>query len=209
MTTKTDNAREPSCYGSNPNGQARAENGCDVCMFESCCQEESYIRYNSTPSPPQPKYHLQKVGFTCERTQERHTFNSMTDFIIAFLTVKKERDEAMKREQPVDSSDVVKTIRHALRVACVESDSTTTIEQTYVPAIKALDSIPAMQPCAGMGETAYPPCDWHEDMGPVLWWRAPIEEPPYCGTPLDHCFTEDYYTHFSKLVVPKITAMKG
>lgn len=26
---------------------------------------------------------------------------------------------------------------------------------------------------------------WHEDIGPVLWWRFPIDEPPYIGTPLD------------------------
>lgn len=41
---------------------------------------------------------LQKVGFTCERTQERHTYTYMTDFIMAFLTIKKERDEAKERE---------------------------------------------------------------------------------------------------------------
>lgn len=41
---------------------------------------------------------LQKVGFTCERTQERHTYTDMADFIMAFLTVKKERDEAKERE---------------------------------------------------------------------------------------------------------------
>jgi hypothetical protein len=27
--------------------------------------------------------------------------------------------------------------------------------------------------------------EWHEDMGTVLWWKWPIEEPPYVGTPLD------------------------
>lgn len=27
--------------------------------------------------------------------------------------------------------------------------------------------------------------EWHEDMGPKLWWTFPIEEPPYCGSPLD------------------------
>jgi hypothetical protein len=27
--------------------------------------------------------------------------------------------------------------------------------------------------------------EWHEDDGPVLWWRFPIVEPPYAGTPLD------------------------
>src|SRR5690349_21663512 len=26
---------------------------------------------------------------------------------------------------------------------------------------------------------------YHEDYGPVLWWRFPVQEPPYVGTPLD------------------------
>jgi hypothetical protein len=26
---------------------------------------------------------------------------------------------------------------------------------------------------------------WHEDQGPALFWRAPVSEPPYAGTPLD------------------------
>ena len=28
-------------------------------------------------------------------------------------------------------------------------------------------------------------CDWHEGVGDVLWWRIPISEPPYVGSPLD------------------------
>src|SRR5690625_4173312 len=31
--------------------------------------------------------------------------------------------------------------------------------------------------------------DWHEDDGFVLWWRLPIEEPPYVGNPLCDDFT--------------------
>ena len=27
--------------------------------------------------------------------------------------------------------------------------------------------------------------EYHEDMGNVLWWKFPIEEPPYVGTPND------------------------
>lgn len=30
-----------------------------------------------------------------------------------------------------------------------------------------------------------PLAEWHEDIGPVLWWRFPLEEPPYVGSPLD------------------------
>lgn len=40
---------------------------------------------------------------------------------------------------------------------------------------------------------------YHEDFGNVLWWKVPIQEPPYCGTPLDSDFPNDYYTHWSKL----------
>jgi hypothetical protein len=29
-----------------------------------------------------------------------------------------------------------------------------------------------------------PFCDWHEDQGDVLWWRIPISEAPYCGSPI-------------------------
>ena len=43
--------------------------------------------------------------------------------------------------------------------------------------------------------------DWHEDDGDCLWWKTPIEEPPYCGSPL----CEDwpgYHTHFTRIILP-------
>ncbi|OJG12984.1 hypothetical protein RU94_GL001683 [Enterococcus asini] len=42
---------------------------------------------------------------------------------------------------------------------------------------------------------------WNEDMGDVLWWNFPVEEPPYCGTPLDEHFPK-YKTHFTTVVMP-------
>jgi len=45
--------------------------------------------------------------------------------------------------------------------------------------------------------------EWHEDMGPVLWWRDPIEEPPYVGTPLDTYF-DDSYLWWSPIDIPEI-----
>ena len=42
---------------------------------------------------------------------------------------------------------------------------------------------------------------WHEDIGPVLWWDFPVEEPPYCGTPLDDDFP-NYKTHFTMIDMP-------
>jgi hypothetical protein len=46
--------------------------------------------------------------------------------------------------------------------------------------------------------TLRPEGDYHEDMGPVLWWIWPICEPPYCGQPGDSDWP-DYHTHFSPL----------
>lgn len=43
--------------------------------------------------------------------------------------------------------------------------------------------------------------EWCEDDGDVLWWAAPINEPPYVGSPLCSDWP-DYPTHFTKLAVP-------
>jgi hypothetical protein len=43
---------------------------------------------------------------------------------------------------------------------------------------------------------------WGEDYGDCLWWRFPIEEPPYCGTPLDVEFP-NHVTHFTRFIVPE------
>lgn len=44
--------------------------------------------------------------------------------------------------------------------------------------------------------------DWHEGIGDVLWWRFPINEPPYCGSPLDDDWP-GYHTHFTKIEIPE------
>jgi len=33
--------------------------------------------------------------------------------------------------------------------------------------------------------TPRPLSEWREDMGDVLWWKFPITEPPYVGSPND------------------------
>jgi hypothetical protein len=43
---------------------------------------------------------------------------------------------------------------------------------------------------------------WGEDYGDCLWWSFPIDEPPYCGTPLDYEFP-DHVTHFTRFIVPQ------
>ncbi|WP_052087965.1 hypothetical protein [Paenibacillus wynnii] len=56
-------------------------------------------------------------------------------------------------------------------------------------------------------ETARPIDEWHEDFGDVLWWTFPIEEPPYCGTPLDEDWPE-YHKHWTPIVIPVAPAPK-
>jgi hypothetical protein len=39
---------------------------------------------------------------------------------------------------------------------------------------------------------------WHEDVGPVLWWCFPIDEPPWVGGPNDSDWP-GYHTHWTPL----------
>jgi hypothetical protein len=54
-------------------------------------------------------------------------------------------------------------------------------------------------------EPARPFEEWHEDVGPVLWWTFPVDEPPYVGTPLDTHWPR-YHTHWTPIPVPRAPA---
>jgi len=43
---------------------------------------------------------------------------------------------------------------------------------------------------------ARPLDEWHEDMGAVTWWRFPVEEAAWIGTPLDSDWP-GYHTHWT------------
>jgi hypothetical protein len=65
--------------------------------------------------------------------------------------------------------------------------------------------IPELAEIAGppAQSTARPLLEWHEDRGDVLWWRFPVEEPPYVGSPLDTDWP-GYHTHWTPLpLVPR------
>ena len=55
---------------------------------------------------------------------------------------------------------------------------------------------------ATISTEARPLKEWHEDIGDVLWWKFPIEEPPYVGSPLDLNWPA-YHTHRTPIVVPE------
>lgn len=51
-------------------------------------------------------------------------------------------------------------------------------------------------------EGARPIEEWNEDFGNVLWWKFPIEEPPYVGSPLDENWS-GYHTHWTFIPIPQ------
>lgn len=65
-----------------------------------------------------------------------------------------------------------------------------------------------LPPGAASQPQARPLSEWEEDMGSVLWWRFPVEEPPYCGTPNCNDWP-GYHTHWTPLVVPSDPALVG
>lgn len=56
--------------------------------------------------------------------------------------------------------------------------------------------------------TALPADTWSEKDGYVLWWKFPISEPPYVGTPLCEDWPQEYYTHWTPLNVPTAPVAK-
>lgn len=43
---------------------------------------------------------------------------------------------------------------------------------------------------------ARPISEWHEDMGDKLWWRFPLAEAPYVGSPMDLGKTVEVVTRY-------------
>jgi hypothetical protein len=78
-----------------------------------------------------------------------------------------------------------------------------------------IEQIPQLEKLASElkdAKSLRPRDEWHEDDGPVLWWRLPIQEPPWTGMPIDEEWTTgsesgayfgpDYYTHWTPIIIP-------
>jgi len=54
------------------------------------------------------------------------------------------------------------------------------------------------EPAPGMGPSAgaRPLSEWHEDDGPVTWWKFPVDEPAWIGTPNSSDWP-GYHTHWT------------
>lgn len=66
----------------------------------------------------------------------------------------------------------------------------------------SIENAPTIEARPVVRVAARPLKEWHEDYGDVLWWKFPIEEPPYVGSPLD-CNWSGYHTHWTPIEVPE------
>jgi hypothetical protein len=64
--------------------------------------------------------------------------------------------------------------------------------EELVPSLKEWVTEPLQQPVARHL------IEWGETAGDVLWWRFPVEEPPYVGSPLCDDWP-GYHTHWTPL----------
>jgi len=65
--------------------------------------------------------------------------------------------------------------RDARALAKKNNDALTEIEPRWRDLESAMDTLTRPRPIS----------EYHEDMGDVLWWKLPITEPPYVGSPND------------------------
>ena len=95
--------------------------------------------------------------------------------------------------------------------ACAEAEpvATVRVHDTGGNAGIAWTGVPTENSCVMRGGTPLythpqPPsaqiartlAEWHEDCGPVVWWRFQVDEPAWIGTPLDADWP-GYHTHWT------------
>lgn len=73
----------------------------------------------------------------------------------------------------------------------------------YIAALTPSIMMPMIDLCLSAVDRVIlrPLAAWDHADGAVLWWKLPIEEPPYCGTPGDSDWP-GYHTHWTPLSVP-------
>ena len=94
-------------------------------------------------------------------------------------------------DDPIDASDNAEYIEHcADRLERLGLRATAGALRVIAHEHRTL----AQQPAAVDG--ARPLDEWHEDDGPVVWWKLPVDESAWIGTPLDSDWP-GYHTHWT------------
>ena len=81
---------------------------------------------------------------------------------------------------------------------------------------KRIDPLPFSRAYHEHMQRFIPASEWHDDDGDVLWYRLPVAEPPYVGSPLDVGWDDEpfaillngetrdeYFTHFQHIYTPE------
>lgn len=125
----------------------------------------------------------------------------------------------------MSESDEEVRLRAADRVVAVDGEKVIVTVGDLRAWCRLLDAARADGRREAMTGTPRPLDLWHEELGDVLWWRFPIDEPPYVGTPNDlghtvEIITQDgieprvasrcniggwpgYHTHWTPIVIPE------
>jgi hypothetical protein len=111
-----------------------------------------------------------------------------------------ELDTTVTREQKL--KEAVEKVSEIYESEYTDEEAVNAINDMFIDLLSTLYPDTPAQPAASTPEiTARPIDDWHEDYGDVIWWTFPIQESPYCGSPLDSDWP-DYHTHWTPLVIP-------
>ena len=106
------------------------------------------------------------------------------------------------------NQSIITTVKTHLEVTCDPAFDEAWINGVrYVPAPDRPAVTPAVD-ARGPGSVtvATPGEEYDDDLGPVTWWRFPVDEPPWVGTPNDSDWP-GYHTHFTpQPPVPQVPA---
>lgn len=151
-------------------------------------------------------------GFTvcydehCDEPQETHCLDCLRSALTTALRRAEEAEAIANQAMAVGKRMVEEAERdfHEVCESLGAVDEMHGIGFVYPDAGSVCDSIRELSKESGYYADMRTPRvrdEWREKYGPVLWWKLPVSEPPYAGTPLDDDFP-DYVTHWTPISEP-------
>jgi hypothetical protein len=118
-------------------------------------------------------------------------------------TLQQLHDEMETVEYDADPPKRVLALMETLRAALAAQPEPplTQFEAELIESVGDMMANRSVPSRAQPAPAAVPLDEWHEDDGDMLWWRFPVEEPPWCGTPTQSDWP-GYHTHFTPIIVP-------
>lgn len=131
----------------------------------------------------------------------------------ALCAAREELSKLLDRERQRTAAIARQTQWAVNRLADAQAAGDTAADECWHGYIQALrwamhgDHPEITEPVEHMVEALYarPASEWHDDRGHgVLWWKFPVVEPPYVGSPLcDDWPGDGVYTHWTPILIPR------